>query len=139
VYRISKDFTFSAAHHLTGLPEDHPCSRHHGHNYTIRLVLEADNLNKVGFVKDYRELDAFKKYLDHLFDHQDLNEVVGHLNPTAENLAHYIYTFAFAWFPQLATVGVSETSKTWAFFYPGFIRQDEEGEELPEPVGEQSE
>src|SRR5215468_9371730 len=34
-YTISKFFEFSAAHHLTGLPDDHPCSRVHGHNYVV--------------------------------------------------------------------------------------------------------
>jgi len=38
-FTISKDFEFSAAHHLEGLDPEHPCSRVHGHNYVVRLEL----------------------------------------------------------------------------------------------------
>ena len=122
LYRISKDFEFSAAHHLEGLPPEHQCARVHGHNYTVRLILEADVLNEVGFVRDYGELDQFKDWLKLSFDHRDINDTVGFVgNPTAENLAHAIYEVAATLYPELAGVGVSETSKTWAYFYPGVV------------------
>jgi 6-pyruvoyl-tetrahydropterin synthase len=41
-YTISKEFAFSAAHHLNGLPPSHPCSRVHGHNYVVRVVLRRE-------------------------------------------------------------------------------------------------
>jgi 6-pyruvoyltetrahydropterin/6-carboxytetrahydropterin synthase len=92
----------------------------HGHNYTVRLVLESQGLNKVGFVRDYRELDKFKKWLDLNFDHELINELeqfVG--NPTAENMAHAIYEVAVNMYPEVTAVGVSETPKTWAWWMPG--------------------
>lgn len=82
-YTISKKFTFSASHQLSGLADDHPCARLHGHNYTVELVLARNTLDAVGFVYDYRALDRFKVWLDGTFDHRHLNDVMGS-NPTAE-------------------------------------------------------
>jgi 6-pyruvoyltetrahydropterin/6-carboxytetrahydropterin synthase len=120
VYRIDKTFTFSAAHFLHGLPPDHPCSRMHGHNYIVKLILEADVLNEVGFVRDYRELDKFKGWLDTNFDHQLINDLEQHMGgqPTAEIMAQSIFEVAANLYPEVVAVGVSETEKTWAWYMP---------------------
>jgi len=68
MYKISKQFTFSAAHQLRGLDSCHPCSRLHGHNYKIELHLKSDILNQHGFVVDYNELSIFKNYIDTTFE-----------------------------------------------------------------------
>ena len=39
MFKISKEFYFSAAHALFGLPDDHPCTRLHGHNYVVTVHL----------------------------------------------------------------------------------------------------
>lgn len=113
---ISKDFTFSASHHLEGLPKTHPCSRVHGHNYTVRVTVTGE-VDPVGFVVDYRELGFVKDYLDGELDHRHLNEVVD-FNPTAEHLAHHLWTKVVAGLTDYGThdvsVSVSETPKTWA-------------------------
>jgi 6-pyruvoyltetrahydropterin/6-carboxytetrahydropterin synthase len=129
MFRISKDFEFSAAHHLEGLPPEHQCARVHGHNYTVRLILEADNLNGVGFVRDYGELDQFRDWLKNAFDHRDINDAEFVGNPTAENMARAIYEVTATLFPELAGVGVSETHKTWAYFYPGVVSMTEPPDE----------
>jgi 6-pyruvoyltetrahydropterin/6-carboxytetrahydropterin synthase len=118
-YRISKEFHFSASHRLTGLPQDHPCSRLHGHNYAVSLELSAPDggLDEAGFVRDYGDLADFKKWLDHELDHRHLNEVVG-LNPSAENLSRWMYQAWSERLPELAAVRVSETAKTWAEYRP---------------------
>lgn len=115
-YRIEKDFTFSAAHQLSGLPDDHPCSRIHGHNYVVRIRLESMYLNQIGFVRDYRELDDVKSWIDATLDHRNLNDVWTEMNPTAENIARAIFDRFASDYPQLSGVGVSETPKTWAWF-----------------------
>ena len=115
-YRIEKDFVFSAAHRLPGLPDDHPCFRTHGHNYTVRVRLETMYLNQFGFVQDYRELDPIKRWLDEALDHRDLNEVLPIAYPTAENIARFIFDRFSKEYPLLTAVGVSETAKTWAWF-----------------------
>ena len=113
MYSISKRFDFSAAHHLNGLPPEHPCSRIHGHNYSVTLHLKSEILTKEGFVLDYRKLDVFKSWLDENFDHQDLNEKMQGIDPTAENLAKYCYD---VWAEDLGlfAVTVKETDKTEA-------------------------
>ncbi|MDR2039212.1 MAG: 6-carboxytetrahydropterin synthase [Bacteroidales bacterium] len=114
MYRISKEFHFSASHRLMGLPDTHPCSRPHGHNYTVTFHFKSSTLNDVGFVIDYRELEPIKKYLDERLDHQDLNVVLPVSNPTAENIARFLYDRFAGDYPRLYRVEVSETPKTQA-------------------------
>jgi 6-pyruvoyltetrahydropterin/6-carboxytetrahydropterin synthase len=97
----------------------------HGHNYTVRVEAFAVDLDNVGFVMDYRDLDIVKEYLDAKFDHRCLNDQMD-VNPTAENLAKWVHGFIVqsALGPRLAnphggyrlSVGVSETAKTWATY-----------------------
>nr|WP_211228401.1 6-pyruvoyl tetrahydropterin synthase family protein [Glycomyces tenuis] len=76
---ITKEFHFSASHVLEGLPSWHPCSRMHGHNYVVVLELSAapERLVPPGFVRDYRDLDKFKQWVDKTLDHRHLNESAG--------------------------------------------------------------
>ena len=119
MYTISKGFQFSAGHHLEGLPEEHPCTRPHGHNYEVIVILESDLLNENGFVLDYRELKSVKDYLDQVFDHRYLNDFLP-FNPTAENIAkHLYYQFnALIGSHLLKAVKVKETPKTEATYEP---------------------
>lgn len=112
-YQISKRFEFSASHQLTGLPDGHPCGRLHGHNYIVEIVLQSESLNSIGFVRDYGELSAFKHYLDETLDHRHLNDVCPY-NPTAENLARWLFEWCSAQWEDTYAVRVSETSKTWS-------------------------
>lgn len=116
MYEISKDFAFSASHTLTGLPDDHPCARLHGHNFVVRLFLGSEVLDDVGFVMDYRALDEFKQFLD-TFDHRHLNDLVP-FNPTAERMARYLYQWADRKGWPVTAVAWSETPKTWATYRP---------------------
>ena len=113
MYTIRKEFAFSAAHHLRDLPADHPCAEPHGHNYVVTVELKSDKLNEVGFVKDYRELQLIKNWLDLNFDHKDLNKMIG-INPTAENIAKLLYDTFYITYPMLVAIEVSETPKTSA-------------------------
>ena len=70
MYRISKEFHFSASHQLIGLPEDHQCARLHGHNYIVVVELTAETLNSHGFIRDYQDLTALKHYIDQNLDHR---------------------------------------------------------------------
>lgn len=115
MYKISKQFAFSASHVLEGLPQDHPCARLHGHNYIITVHLRAKGLNEVGFVKDYRELDNVKTYIDETLDHRHLNDIFL-FNPTAENMAKYLYDLFKKEIPELYAVEVCETPKTSAIY-----------------------
>jgi 6-pyruvoyltetrahydropterin/6-carboxytetrahydropterin synthase len=116
MYKVAKEFHFSASHILEGLPEDHPCSRLHGHNYVIVVELSSIKLDRVGFVTDYRALEPIKKFIDSTFDHCHLNDKMS-CNPTAENIAELIYTLFKDQFPNISAVKVRETPKTEAIYY----------------------
>lgn len=115
MYKISKQFAFSASHVLNGLSESHPCSRMHGHNYIVTFFLKSELLNNVGFVKDYRDFDFVKQYIDDVLDHRHLNDVFP-FNPTAENLAKALFDLFIERIPQLYAVQISETPKTTAIY-----------------------
>lgn len=112
MYTITKEFTFSASHQLNGMVEGHPCSRLHGHNYVVKIELKGHQVKKEEeFLQDYGDLNLIKHWIDTKLDHRHLNDIVPG-NPTAENIARWIY---YQWkreFPLLSAVEVSETPKT---------------------------
>lgn len=121
MFSITKEFHFSASHVLDRLPRWHPCARMHGHNYIVVLELSApdDALSESGFVRDYRDLDPVKKWIDATLDHRHLNDALGGgLAPTAENLAKWIFEIWRGRLPELTAVKISETPKTWAVYRP---------------------
>ena len=113
MYSIKKQFTFSASHQLNDLPAVHQCARLHGHNYIVEVELKSETLNDVGFVRDYGELSAVKKLIHETLDHRHLNDIFD-FNPTAENMAKWFYDYIEILFPEIESVAVSETSKTWS-------------------------
>jgi 6-pyruvoyltetrahydropterin/6-carboxytetrahydropterin synthase len=122
-YTIAKQFEFCASHQLRGLigttlpgtDQEHPCSRKHGHNYVVEVVLSGTTLDSQGFLVDYHDLAPVKKMLDYRFDHRDLNEVLQVDNPTAEVLARRIFRWCrLRWPALIAEVTVKETPKTSA-------------------------
>ena len=117
MYRISKEFHFSASHRLDHLPADHQCARLHGHNYVVMVELASATLNSDGFVRDYHELSPLQDYIEGTFDHRHLNDVLD-VPSTAENMARHFHDWCKARWPETAAVRVSETPKTWAEYRP---------------------
>jgi 6-pyruvoyltetrahydropterin/6-carboxytetrahydropterin synthase len=114
-HTISKEFHFSAAHILSGLREGHPCGRLHGHNYVIIVELQGDDLDDNGFIQDYGELKPIGEFIDNNWDHQFLNDLMP-VNPTAENMAEYLFNRFADQFPKMTAITVKETPKTAATF-----------------------
>jgi len=87
--KITKDF--AAAHRV----EDYPgnCERLHGHNWKVEVIARSDELDGLGMVMDFRRLKELTDRVLEGLDHEYLNEVepFTRLNPTAENIAKYIY------------------------------------------------
>lgn len=110
---IKKEFEFSASHNLCKLSETHPCAKVHGHNYTVVVELRSEHLSDAGFVLDYHLFAPIKQWIDTNLDHQHLNGVLP-CNPTAENIAAYLFEVFESDFPQLYAITVSETPKTSA-------------------------
>lgn len=117
MYRITKQFSFSASHQLIHLPSTHQCARLHGHNYRVEVVIESPMLDDRGFcMLDYGELAPFKNMLAEVYDHRHLNDVMD-VRPTAENLAKVLFDHARKLSPFVVEVRVSETEATWASYH----------------------
>lgn len=87
--KVWREFTFSAAHKLTGTEKKHKCSGIHGHNFRVRFIVEGERDEKTGFVIDFHDLDVLWNGIVFMVDHMDLNTVMD--NPTSENIAEYIH------------------------------------------------
>ena len=121
MFVITKEFSFSASHKLCGLEEGHPCMNTHGHNYRVIVEMSDKRLNKNGFILDYRKFAEIKIYLDRYFDHQDITSIFSPANPSAENIAKYLYDIFTRTYPLLTAITVSETDKTFATYRPNLI------------------
>ena len=112
--KIVQAFAFEAAHRLPLVSPTHRCHRLHGHSYRVELKLEGTLDPATGFVVDFFDIEAaFAPVLTRL-DHYYLNEVEGLENPTAENIAVWIWQKVKPALPQLAAVTVFETKDCWA-------------------------
>lgn len=84
----------------------------------MRIELQAEHLNAHGFVRDYRDLDALKTYIDQVIDHRHLNDILGNDETTSEKLAKYFYDWCKKRWPETSAIMISETPKTWAEYRP---------------------
>lgn len=116
MFIIRKRFYFSASHQMTTLDDGNPCSRLHGHNYMVELVLKSKEVDENGFVLDFHELKPFKTFIDEALDHRHLNDVLP-MPPSTENLAYYLYTWAHDRWPLVKGVIVQETPKNFAEYW----------------------
>jgi 6-pyruvoyltetrahydropterin/6-carboxytetrahydropterin synthase len=112
--KITQAFTFEAAHRLPHVPATHRCSRMHGHSYRIELCLEGPVDGYTGFVVDFFDVEAAFGPLLQRLDHYCLNDIEGLENPTAENIAVWIWDRVKPVLPAIAAVKVYETPMSWA-------------------------
>ena len=87
MYYISKRIEISAAHRLD-LPYASKCANLHGHNWIVTVHCAAPVLNEAGMVADFTHI---KRLIEERLDHKVPNDELP-FNPTAENLAYWIYT-----------------------------------------------
>jgi 6-pyruvoyltetrahydropterin/6-carboxytetrahydropterin synthase len=111
--KITKAFTFEAAHRLPHVDPEHRCHRMHGHSYRVELMLEGPVDARSGFVVDFFDVKAAFAPLLLRLDHYCLNDVEGLENPTAENIAIWIWDRVKPLLPLLAGVVVFETQTCW--------------------------
>ena len=112
--KISQAFTFEAAHWLPNVPREHRCNRMHGHSYRVEIRIEGPVDPRSGFVVDFSDVEAAFGPLRERLDHHCLNEVEGLENPTAENIATWIWDQLRPSFGDLSSVVVFETPNCWA-------------------------
>jgi 6-pyruvoyltetrahydropterin/6-carboxytetrahydropterin synthase len=90
-YKLSVTKNFASAHCLREYKGR--CENLHGHNWKIRAAFSGSKLDNTGMLIDFtnikKRLDQIISYLDHKF----LNEIetFSKINPTAENIAAFIY------------------------------------------------
>lgn len=103
------------------------CAELHGHRWSVEAVFGALSLDKMGMAYDFGVLKkSLRAVLDEL-DHKYLNEIqpFDKMNPTAENLARYIFEKLKIETPGelfLHEVRVWETPENWAAY-----RQEDHG------------
>ena len=90
-YQLKIVTDFASAHTLRDYPG--ACSRMHGHNWKVELEVVASSLDNVGMGIDFKEIKKCTKQVTAELDHRYINEIkpFDEINPTAENIAAYIY------------------------------------------------
>lgn len=92
MYRILIKDKFESAHYLTNYYEDGSDEPIHGHTFRVEILLESNSL-KNGISLDFIPFEKKLKDIVLSLDHCLLNDhpYFQMNNPTAENIAHYIY------------------------------------------------
>jgi 6-pyruvoyltetrahydropterin/6-carboxytetrahydropterin synthase len=92
MYTLTTMVEFSSAHTLVG--HSGPCKKMHGHNWKVEVEITGEKLDKIGMVVDFKEISKATNLVVDELDHEFLNnlEPFSEDNPTAENIARYIFT-----------------------------------------------
>ncbi len=83
---------FSSAHILNG--HKGSCKRMHGHNWKVEVEVSGNVLDNVGMVLDFKDIRNSTNEIVNKLDHRFLNDLepFKEINPTAENIAKYIFS-----------------------------------------------
>lgn len=109
---LTKSFHFEAAHWLPTFPEGHKCRRMHGHSFHVDVVVSGAVDEAKGYLVDYGQMKRAIEPVVERLDHYLLNEVEGLGNPTAENIARWVFDRLKPGLPLLSCVRVHETCTT---------------------------
>ena len=93
MFEIKVSAEFEAAHRIAGYKGK--CDRLHGHSWTVEAAVTGTRLDELGMLVDFKlvkgRLRELLETLDHMFLN-DLEPFSAGINPTAENIAKYIYS-----------------------------------------------
>lgn len=93
MFEIKVSAEFEAAHRIAGYKGK--CDRLHGHSWTVEAAVTGTKLDELGMLVDFKlvkgRLRELLETLDHMFLN-DLEPFSAGINPTAENIAKYIYS-----------------------------------------------
>ena len=112
--RITQAFTFESAHRLPRVAPSHRCFNMHGHSYRVELHLDGPVNPETGFVIDFFDIETVFQPLLKQLDHHCLNDIDGLENPTAENIAVWVWRRTKPQLDQLSRVTIYETPLCWA-------------------------
>ena len=123
MFEITIEETFAAGHALRNYRGK--CENVHGHNYRCHITVEGEKLDEIGLLVDFVELKRVVHAVLDRMDHQWLNEFPPFdvLNPSAENMAKYIYDEVSAGLKtkegvRLGSVRLWETDTASAIYRP---------------------
>jgi 6-pyruvoyltetrahydropterin/6-carboxytetrahydropterin synthase len=90
MWEISAEILLSARHQIRGVPDE--AGRAHAHRWRIKAFVRAAQLDGVGWVLDFQELEGALRRLLARYEGAFVNEVPpwNDVNPTRENLARFI-------------------------------------------------
>ncbi len=90
-YQLKVVTDFASAHTLRDYPG--ACSRMHGHNWKVELEAVASRLDDIGMAVDFKVMKQAAREIAERLDHRYLNDLepFKEINPTAENIAAYMY------------------------------------------------
>ncbi len=116
MYSIKVEGNFSAAHNLRGYRGK--CEELHGHNWRVEVVVAKEELDKIGFVLDFRYLKSKVNKMLEKLDHKYLNDILyfKRVNPTSENIARYIYDNLKPKISNLKSITVWESENSSAVY-----------------------
>ena len=124
MFEIHVSAEFEAAHRVAGYPGK--CDRLHGHSWTVEAVVKGEKLDTLGMLVDFKLVKGKLRELLETLDHRMLNELPAFAdgkNPTAENIAMYIYSemagsefFRSMPHVQLAEIKVWESPKSYVVY-----------------------
>jgi 6-pyruvoyltetrahydropterin/6-carboxytetrahydropterin synthase len=91
MFEVTIEQTFAAGHALRNYHGK--CENVHGHNYRCQLTLEGPRLDETGLLMDFVTLKRVLQSVIDRLDHVWLNDFppFDRLNPSAENIAKYIF------------------------------------------------
>lgn len=91
MFEVTIEETFAAGHALRNYKGK--CENVHGHNYRCQVTIAGAELDSIGLLVDFVELKKTVHAVLDRMDHQWLNEFppFDAINPSAENMARYIY------------------------------------------------
>ena len=117
MFEIIIEDTFDSAHCLRGY--DGPCENVHGHTYKVQVSFKFRELESSGMAIDFKNAKSVLKLIIDKLDHKMINELESFINtnPTAENIAKYIYCEIKQELAMVSSVNVWETATSCARYY----------------------
>ncbi len=113
---IFKELSFDSAHFLPNVAKDHKCRNMHGHTYRLKIFLEGDPDQHLGWVMDFAVLKKIMQPVLDRLDHQVMNEVPGLENPTCEHITIWLWNQLKPLLPKLSRIELHETASSGAVY-----------------------
>jgi 6-pyruvoyltetrahydropterin/6-carboxytetrahydropterin synthase len=107
MFEVTVEEKFASGHALRNYHGK--CENVHGHNYRVQVTLNGETLDQTGLLVDFVELKKVLGEIVERMDHRFLNDVPPFdvLNPSAENMARYIFDELSAGLPKDAPARVA--------------------------------